>query len=104
MAEDFTTNPGYQLAAALQALWRENENFAQLRADHKASVEGLQSEIDRLKQDILTGQKQLPLEPIVLDDAFAKKVQEAMHEAGHTDCTVTIPRILDAEPQDEVSL
>lgn len=69
MSGDFRNHPGYLLAMALDSLRRENEDFAQARADHKEATEKLQAEITRLKTNILTGQKELPLEPVIHLDA-----------------------------------
>jgi hypothetical protein len=102
-------DPAFQLASALEAIRKAEEDFSGVKAEHKARMEALYAEVNRLKLDILTGQKQLPLEPIaepisIITPEFAQKVQSEMHAAGFTNCTVTagsdIPRILDAENED----
>jgi hypothetical protein len=104
-------DPAFQFASALEAIRKAEQDFAGLKADHKARMEALYAEVDKLRTSILTGQKQLPLEPIAeepqpleITSEFAQKVQDEMHAAGFTDCTVTagsdIPAVLDAENED----
>lgn len=73
------TNPGYQLASALEAIRKEEEAFASLKRDHKDRMENLHSEVAALKLEILTGQKRLPLEPTpeVQEEIVAETTQLA---------------------------
>jgi hypothetical protein len=70
-------DPAFQLASALEAIRKAEQDFAGMKADHKARMEALYAEVDKLRTSILTGQKQLPLEPI----AEPKDVTQAIAEA-----------------------
>jgi hypothetical protein len=67
-------NPAFQLASALEAVRKAEEDFAGQKADHKARMEALYADVNRLKLDILTGQKQLPLEPMTPEQLAADPV------------------------------
>ncbi len=54
----------HRLALLLQAIESEERNFAELRTEHKDTLEKLQNQAYALRQEILSGQSALPLEPV----------------------------------------
>ena len=54
-------DPGRALAEAIDALRRAEEDFAAVRLDHKTRMENLRGVVRRMTQEIITGQKPLPL-------------------------------------------
>jgi hypothetical protein len=100
-------DPAFQLASALEAVRKAEEDFSAQKADHKARMEALYADVNRLKLDILTGQKQLPLEPITEqpDDTLQERVQIANDFISEINAiqereASQIPTILDAENED----
>src|SRR5512147_228560 len=70
--EKLANSPAYQLAHALQAVEDTEQEYAEVKADFRERLTRLHNEVALLKQEILTGQKRLPLEPI--GDAVADLV------------------------------
>jgi hypothetical protein len=57
-------NPGYRLAMLIQSIEFEKRNFDSAKKDHNARLETLHQEVWKLRQQIITGQEELPLEPV----------------------------------------
>lgn len=57
------TNQGQALALAIDSLRRCKEDFAEVKKDYAARIEGLENRVSQISRDILTGQNPLPLEP-----------------------------------------
>ena len=55
-------NLAQELAHAIRALQSEEKLFSEVKAEFKGRIERLQNEVDRITDDVLTGQGQLPLE------------------------------------------
>jgi vacuolar-type H+-ATPase subunit H len=53
-----------RLAMLLQAIEQEERNFAEARTEHKDCMERLHNQAYALRQEILSGQKPLPLETV----------------------------------------
>ena len=56
--------PGHRLAMILQSIDREEMEFAEQKLEHKKCMETLRHEAWKLRQQIITGQEELPLEPV----------------------------------------
>lgn len=52
-----------RLAMLLEAIDNEERHFAELRTEHKDCMERLLNQAYKLRQEILTGQMGLPVEP-----------------------------------------
>jgi hypothetical protein len=95
-----STDPAFQLASALQAIDEAIKDFAEVKIEHKVRMERLYKEAGRLRMEILTGQKQLPLEGEPLDvkggEDIATKIANAAAEIVNSgaldlpDCKVTM--------------
>ena len=57
-------DPGHRLAMILQAIDREEMEFAEQKLEHKTRMETLRHEAWKLRQQIIGGQEELPLEPV----------------------------------------
>jgi hypothetical protein len=57
-------DPGHRLAMILQSIDREENEFAKDKLEHKSRIENLRNEAWKLRQQIITGQEELPLEPV----------------------------------------
>ena len=55
---------GHRLAMILQSIDREEMEFAEQKLEHKSRIETLRHEAWKLRQQIITGQEELPLEPV----------------------------------------
>ena len=52
-----------RIALLLQAIEAEERNFAEVRTEHKDCIEKLQNQLYALRQEILSNQIPLPIEP-----------------------------------------
>ncbi len=59
---DLSNDPAHRLASALQAIEDAEAEYAEVKAEFKDRLTRLHNEVAALKQDILTGQKTLPLD------------------------------------------
>ena len=57
-------DPGHRLAMILQSIDGEKMEFDRLKKEHQSRMENLGNEAWKLRQQIISGQEELPLEPV----------------------------------------
>lgn len=56
-------NRALRIAMLLNAIQAEERSFSEAKTEHKDTMTRLENQLHMLKEEILTGQQQLPIEP-----------------------------------------